>query len=287
MKTTLNRYLAFIAMLLMSMAITNPGICQKKDRVRMKLSYTKDQKGERSIAITLTAGSGKSMHGVQNGTVSLLAVEGDSAVTIATLQTDTLGTAKLYLENGYLLPKSADGISMISGTYDGDDNYNSASNELQISDLNFAISFEERDSIKYLMITANQADAEGNELPVEELDINIGVDRLFSILPVGEVTTDADGWAELELPDDLPGDAAGTLTFVAYVDEHDMFGTVKSAVAKDWGIPVSYEVKPLPRQLFTDEAPFWMIASVFIILIGAWYHFFLSISKLIKLKKAV
>jgi hypothetical protein len=51
-------------------------------------------------------------------------------------------------------------------------------------------------------------------------------------------------------------------------------------------VPVSYEVKPLPRQLFTDEAPFWMIASVFIILIGAWYHFFLSISKLIKLKKA-
>lgn len=286
MKNTINRYLAFMVILLMSLAITHSGTCQKKDRVRMKLAYSKDKNNERSITITLTAGSGKSMHGVKNGTVSLSAIQGDSTMTFASLETDTLGVAKLYIENGYKLPVNEDGISMISGTYVGDESYNEASSEMQISDLNFEITFEERDSIKYLVVTANQSDIEGNKLPVGELEISIGVDRLFSVLPVGQVTTDADGWAELELSQDLPGDAAGNLTFVAYVDEHDIFGTVKSAATKDWGVPVSYEVKPLPRQLFTNEAPFWMIASVFIILIGAWYHFFLSISKLIKLKKA-
>ena len=252
----------------------------------MKLAYTKDKNSDRVISITLTAGSGKSMHGVKNGTVSLLANQGDSTVLLASLQTDTLGTAKLYLEKGYQFPVNGEGVSIISGTYDGDDNYNGASNEMQIKDMHLTIGFDERDTVKFLIIKAIQSDAAGEDYPVEELDINIGVERLFSILPVGKVTTDADGWAELELPTNLPGDASGNLSFVAHVDEHDLYGTVVSTASKDWGIPVSYEVKPLPRQLFTDEAPIWMIASVFIILLGAWYHFFLSISKLIKLKKA-
>jgi len=287
MKNTINRYLAFMLILLLGVAISHPAMCQKKDRVRMKLAYTKDKNNERCITIVLTAGSGKSMHGVQNGAIILSAIQGDSTLTIASLQTDTLGVAKLFIENGYQFPVNEEGISVISGTYDGDENYNEASNEMQIVGLDFEIRFEERDSIRYLVVTANQSDVEGNKLPVEELDINIGLERLFSILPISKVTTDAEGWAELELPIDVPGDASGNLTFVAHVDEHDLFGTVVSTASKDWGVPVSYEVKPLPRQLFTNEAPIWMIASVFIILLGAWYHFFLSISKIIKLKKAV
>jgi hypothetical protein len=90
----------------------------------------------------------------------------------------------------------------------------------------------------------------------------------------------------MEFPDDIPGDSAGMLTIVARVVEHDHFGTATKTKSIDWGVPVSYEVKPLPRQLFTDEAPLWMIIGVFIALVGAWYHFFLSIFKLYNLKRA-
>jgi hypothetical protein len=255
-----------------------------KERVRMKLYYAKNDAGERIFTIALTAGSGKNMHGLKNVEVVLSSILNDSIITLATLETDTLGEIKLYLAEDYVLPSDEDGVSTIMAEYAGDDEYRSADGELTISDLDFEFSFEEIDSVKYLKILATRLDGSGNKLPVEELNINIGVQRLFSILPIDEIETDADGYGELEISNDIPGDAEGLLNFVARIEDHDEFGTVIKKGSSNWGVPVSYEVKPLPRQLFTDEAPLWMIISVFVILLGAWYHFFLSISKLIKLK---
>ena len=258
----------------------------QKERVRMKLYYAKNDAGERMFTIGLTAGSGKNMHGVKNGEVLLTAVLEDSTYVLATLQTDTIGEVKLYLEEDYILPMDEDGNTVIEAVYEGTEEYRSASNDITISDLDLKFSFDVEDSVKYLKIHALRTDAEGNKIPVEELSIYIGIQRLYSVLPLDEVETDEDGIGELEIPDNLPGDAEGVLTFVARIEDHEEFGTVTKKASYSWGLPVSYEVKPLPRQLFTDEAPLWMIASVMVILVGAWYHFFLSISKLIKLKKA-
>lgn len=259
----------------------------KKERVRMKLYYSKSDAGDRMISIGLTAGSGKKMHGVKNAEVLLTSVLNDSTITLATLKTDTLGIVNLYLAQDYKLPMDEDGLSVIEVSYEGNDIYRSASNDIEIFDIDLEFAFEIEDSVKYLSVIANRIDGEGNKIPVEELDILVGVQRLYSVLPIDDVETDEEGIGMLEIPDDLPGDAEGILTFVAKIEDHDEFGTVTKLASQGWGIPVSYEVKPLPRQLFTDEAPLWMIASVFIMLLGAWYHFFLSISKLIKLKKAV
>lgn len=264
----------------------NAKVSAKKERVRMKLYYSKSDAGERLISIALTAGSGKKMHGVKNAEVLLTAVLNDSTYTLARQETDTLGELNLYLASDYKLPMDEDGLSVIEASYDGNDIYRSASNDLEIMDIDLGFTFEVEDSVKYLSVVANRIDKEGNKIPVEELEINVGVQRLYSVLPIDDVETDEKGIGSLEIPDDLPGDAEGMLVFVASIEDHDEFGTVTKSGNQAWGIPVSYEVKPLPRQLFTDEAPLWMIASVFIMLLGAWYHFFLSISKLIKLKKA-
>ncbi len=285
----LYRFILFAVILMGFGLMTTPDSQAKtnaKERVRMKLYYSKNDAGERMFSIALTAGSGKDMHGVKNAEVMLTSVLEDSTYVLATVETDTLGEVKLFLSEDYALPMDEDGISTIEAIYEGNDVYRSASNDIEISDLKLEFSFDVIDSVKYLKVHANRIDGEGNLVPVEELDINIGVQRLFSILPMDEVTTDEDGIGELEITDELPGDAEGTLTFVARLEDHDEFGTVVKSASQAWGAPVSYEVHPLPRQLFTDEAPLWMIASVCIILLGAWYHFFLSISKLVKLKKA-
>lgn len=261
-------------------------VTAKKERVRMKLYYFKTDAGDRIIQIGLTAGSGKNMHGVKNGEVLLTSMLNDSTVTLATLETDTIGEVTLYLAADLRLPMDEDGKSIIAVNYDGNEEYASASGELEISDIELEFSFEIEDSVKYLNVLASRIDSEGNKIPVEGLEINIGVQRLYSVLPIEKVDTDEDGKAMLEISNDLPGDAVGLLTFVARIEDNDEFGNVTKSASHEWGTPVSYEIKPLPRQLYTDEAPIWMIASVCIILLGAWYHFFLSISKLIKLKKA-
>lgn len=258
----------------------------QKDRVRMKLYYFKNENNDRWFSIGLTAGSGRNMHGVKNGEVLLTSVLNDSTIVLATVQTDTVGEVELHLDEAYTLPMNEEGFAVIEANYEGSDQYRSASSDLEIADLEVEFEFNVEDSVKYLNVLARRIDQEGNKLPVEDLDVSIGIQRLYNVLPLDEITTDEDGLAVLEIPNDLPGDAEGNLTFVARIDDSDEFGTVTDKMTYQWGVPVSYEIKPLPRQLFTDEAPLWMIASVCIILLGAWYHFFLSISKLIKLRKA-
>ena len=257
-----------------------------KERVRMKMYYFKTASGDRRIDIGLTAGSGKDMHGVSEGEVVLNAVLNDSTFTLATLTTDTLGEVSLYFAEDYVFPLNEEGKFVLEAVYDGNDVYRSASNDLEIMDLNLNISFEIEDSVKYLRVVATRPDIDGSMVPVEELEILIGVQRLYSVLPIDDMETDEDGMAEMEFPDDIPGNAEGIIEIVTRIDDSDDFGTVAVKSSTDWGVPVSYEVQPLPRQLFTDEAPIWMIASVFVMLLGAWYHFFLSVSKLVKLKKA-
>ena len=283
---TISLTLSIVCVGLITINEVNAKVNAKKERVRMKLYYSKNDGGERMISIGLTAGSGKKMHGVKNGEVLLTSVLNDSIFVLATLETDTLGVVNLYLAQDYKLPMDEDGKSVIEVSYEGNEIYRSASNDIEIFDIDLEFTFEIEDSVKYLSVAANKIDGKGNKIPVEELDIFIGVQRLYSVLPIDDAETDEDGIGMLEIPDDLPGDADGNLIFVAKIEDHDEFGTVTKSGNQAWGIPVSYEVKPLPRQLFTDEAPLWMIASVFIMLLGAWYHFFLSISKLIKLKKS-
>jgi hypothetical protein len=159
------------------------------------------------------------------------------------------------------------------------------SSDIEIKDVFLEMSFDIEDSLKLLTVQALEFDTSGKQVPVEGLDINIGVKRLYSILPIEDIETDENGIGILEFPDDIPGDSIGMITIVAGIDEHDYYGTVTKIASVEWGLPVSYELKRLPRQLFTNEAPLWMIMAVFIALAGAWYHFFLSIYKLNKIKK--
>ncbi len=277
---------SIIPVLLFAFCLISTESSAQKERVRMRMYYFKTPSGDRRVDLGLTAGRGRDMHGVKEGEIVLNAVVNDSTYTLATLTTDSIGEVSLYFAEDYVLPMNEEGKTVLQAEYDGNDTYRSASGDLEIMDLNLDISFDVEDSIKYLRIEATRPDVEGNMVPAEEVDLMIGVQRLYSVLPIDDIETDEDGMAELEFPDDIPGDAEGVITVVIRVDDSDDYGTVEAKASEKWGIPVSYELEPLPRQLFTDEAPLWMIISVFIILAGAWYHFFLSISKLVKLKKA-
>ena len=277
---------SIIPVLLFAFCMISTESTAQKERVRMRMYYFKTQEGDRRLDLGLTAGRGRDMHGVEEGEIVLNAVVNDSTYTLATLTTDSLGEVSLYFADDYVFPMNEEGKTVLEAEYEGNDTYRSASGDLEIMDLNLDISFDVEDSIKYLRIKATRPDVDGSMIPAEEVDVMIGVQRLYSVLPIDDIETDEDGFAELEFPDDIPGDSEGTITIVVRIDDSDDYGTVEVKASEKWGIPVSYELEPLPRQLFTDEAPLWMIISVFIILVGAWYHFFLSISKLVKLKKA-
>jgi hypothetical protein len=275
-----------VGFLLISFVSTSFCQAQSKERTRLRSYFYILPNGDRQISVLLSAGRGKNMQYVGDASIDLEVDLGDSTLYLTELITEADGSANLQIESGYKFPADEEGITTILASYAGNDSLRSASTDMEIKDVFIEMSFDIEDSVKILTVQANEYNTEGELVPVEELDINIGVQRLYSVLSIDEVETDEDGIGILEFPDDIPGDSTGMITIIARVDEHDHFGTVTKSQSVEWGIPVSYELKKLPRQLFTDEAPLWMIIGVFIAIVGAWYHFFLSVFKLYYLKKA-
>lgn len=273
--------------LVLSMSLSDICMAQEKERTRMRSYFFIHPDGDRQISVLLTAGRGRDMTNVANAEITFEIDLGDSTLHITDILTNQDGYADLYVEAGYKFPLNEEGFTTILASFAGNDTLRSSDTDQEIKDVFLDMEFDMEDSVKILTVKARQYDAEGLMIPVEELDIKIGVERLYSILPLDEIETDEDGLATYEFPDDIPGDSAGSITVIARVEEHDQFGTATRKASVDWGIPVSYELREMPRQLFTDEAPLWMIIAVFVVLVGAWYHFFLSIFKLNKMRKVI
>lgn len=256
-----------------------------QERSRIRMNYVKKSSGDKLITLTLYAGRGKDMVFLNDQPIILSAANEDITFVLTELTTNAEGVAQLMIENGYPFPLDEEGFTLIEASYEGNDDYSAASSDMEVKELEFDMEFNIEDSVKMVSIRAFERDSEGNEVPVDGLFMYVGVQRLYSILPVGEIMTSEDGVYSIEFPDDIPGDSTGSFTVVARIDDNEYYGSVEKRAEITWGTPVTYELGPTQRKLWTDEAPLWMIASVFIILAGAWFHFFLSIYKLSKLKK--
>jgi|CXWL01.1.fsa_nt_gi hypothetical protein len=125
----------------------------------------------------------------------------------------------------------------------------------------------------------------GTENPVPETLLGIFVKRSFSTLKVGEGTTDENGEATVEVPNNLPGDAKGNITLLVKLDENELYGNLEASVAQQWGIPVSDKLQELPRALWSAHAPLWMMITFIILIATVWGHYLVIIIQLFRLRK--
>jgi len=125
----------------------------------------------------------------------------------------------------------------------------------------------------------------GTEMPVDSTTLGVYVKRLFSALKLGEATTDENGDATVEIPNGLPGDAKGNLILLARLDENETYGNLEASVIQQWGIPVSDELKELPRALWSSHPPIWMLVTFIILMSAVWGHYLVIIIQLFRLRK--
>jgi len=258
---------------------------QKKERTRLKAYYEKLPNSDKKISLVLTQGSGKQIAGVVNAEIILSTFNLDEEIELTSLHTDTRGEAFLLVEAGYSFPKDEDGYSVVSASYGGNDSLRAAKKEVKFVDLNIDISFDIDDSVKLVLVSAFEIDSIGQRKPIKEVDLNIGVERLYSTLFLEKIETDEDGNSSFEFPNDIPGDSTGTINIVVFVEDHDDYGTITKSATINWGTLVDYSDHLIGRSLFGDEAPLWMIISVFIILTGAWFNFIRAIIRIVKIRK--
>ena len=134
-------------------------------------------------------------------------------------------------------------------------------------------SFFDDESDKRVAIQVFQQD--GSELKaVEELDVLLYVERLFSYLPIGDVfnTTDEKGLVEIHFPSDLPGDSIGNLNLIIRIEDAETIRDTSIYTKVKWGIPVLYDKSEEKRSLWAARAnaPISLIILVNSLLFGVW-----------------
>jgi hypothetical protein len=259
-------------------------ILQKRGRTRMKVYYEKQSNNDRKISLILLQGSGKNMVGVPKAKIRLTTFNLANELELTILTTDENGEATLVIEAGYTLPKDDDGYTVIKAVYSGNEALKGVKKQIKFMDLNIGVAFDIIDSVKQITISTIKLDSLGNKIPVAGIELKVGVERLYSILYLDKIETNTKGLATMEFPNDIPGDSIGNLNLIIRVEEDDDYGTISKSAKIQWGTIVDYSITTSGRCLYGDQAPLWMIIAVSIILTGAWFHFILAISKVVKMR---
>jgi hypothetical protein len=125
----------------------------------------------------------------------------------------------------------------------------------------------------------------GTITPVPGTVLGLYVKRFFYPMKVGEGTTDETGVATIEIPNNLPGDTMGNITFLAKLEENELYGNLEAGVTQRWGIAVSDKLIEQPRALWSEHPPIWMIVTFILLMTVVWGHYFVIIYELIRLRK--
>jgi len=170
-----------------------------------------------------------------------------------------------------------------SSEFTGNDTINGETSEVTVRDMRLEMALTEADSIKTVTLNAFTTEG-GKEIPVSGEAVTVYVPRMFSLLPVGELTLDDAGSATMEFPSDLPGDKEGNLVIIAKIAENATYGNLEKRETIKWGLPIDYSVPVTHRALWTTIAPRWMIYSLSVLLAGVWGHYLFAIISLIRIK---
>jgi hypothetical protein len=247
----------------------------------IKLQYFKNTDDRRFLQTVLTYS--KNRMEIPLPAMEISFYKGSKKELIATGATDNKGIAKLELRSDMKLPVNSDGTWTFSSEYKGNDTVAGGTSEVSVKDVRLEMALTLVDSVKTISINALTLE-NGKDKPVSGEVVKIYVPRMFSVLPIGEVTLDEKGLGTLEFPSDLPGDKEGNLTVIARIEENQTFGNIEKQFIIKWGIPTQYSLPTSHRALWTKTPPLWMIYTLSILLAGVWGHYLFAIISLIRIR---
>lgn len=197
--------------------------------------------------------------------------------------TDPQGKAVFNVKAGSLLTNK-EGKLHFKAVFAGNKQMDPADAEVTIKRARLEITPVKDDSL--LTVKVKLIDiGTGTEMPVPEIVLGIFVKRLFNPLKVGEGTTDENGEAAVEIPNNLPGDSKGNITLMAKLDENETYGNLEASVLQKWGIPVSDKIQNHQRTLWSSDPPIWMLVTFIILMVVVWGHYIVIVFQLLRLRK--
>lgn len=153
-----------------------------------------------------------------------------------------------------------------------------AQQELQMS-----LKFTEEDSIKVCKVYVTSEDS-----VVKDVEVNLFVKRLYSLLPIGDATaTDEEGIATFAFPVDLPVDLNGKLLVIAKIEESENYA--EAEIKEEVNLGVAREIPSIMERSLAgsrEKAPYYLMIVSNLIIIGIWGTLIYVILQVIRMKKA-
>lgn len=261
-------------------------ITSEKIPLTLKLYFYKKADSRKIVTTTLTKELKNKKEPAVDIKVSFY-VKGPSAqVFLEDVYTDFEGKASVEANKN--LPRDEKGMTTILARVQGDSLYEGAENQVSVKEANLILSLSEMDTLRLVIARLTQVEPDGRETPVPEIEVKFYVQRLFGVMPLGEeyaVSTDDNGEASPQFPQGIPGDEQRSLTIVARVEGHELFGNVEAKVDAKWGVPVPIEKDPFPPALWEPQAPIQMIITFSILFGGVWITYSFVFYQLFKIRK--
>ncbi len=148
------------------------------------------------------------------------------------------------------------------------------------------------DGVKNITASVMQLNANNEWVPVPDVEMAIGVKRMNSILPAGDdptYTTDSTGTATAELKkDSLPGDEKGNYVIAAKVEDNDVVGNLRVEETVPWGVRTEIDRSFFKQRTLWStrfRTPYWLLFTVYGIVIGVWGTLLYLVFNLVKIGK--
>jgi hypothetical protein len=272
-----------LSLVILSLLIAIPSALAQDAAITMELMYT--QKSDKVIDLKTTVVDEESTEPIAGLIISYTALVNGQSIALGESATDKTGVSALTLISLDPLRKLGHTFT-ITGTFAGNEKFQSNEVKAKVLDASLTILTEVVDSVPMVRVTLQTWNEKGEVIPVNEGEVKVYVPRMFSLLPVGDITTDEEGNGELKFASDIPGGTNGELTIIVRVEEDKNFNNIETFTDTSWGVPASVQASKLPRALWSPNAPTWMVVTFIVLMTGVWYHYALIIFELIRIRRA-
>jgi hypothetical protein len=255
---------------------------QEAVKTRMSLSYTQMPESKAYLQAKVIGKVDGRFVPIPKIEVSFYNESDEGQSLLGTAATNMKGIATVQIEdvNGLIL--DAEGSLSFSSAYDGNDEYTASDDMITMLKATISYDISENDGVRSINLTALALDDEST--PLADYEVVMSVPRMFSNLKIAEGYTDENGSVEFRVPEGIPGDEEGNLDVKVQVLEAGDYGNLEVNLNEAWGIP-RQKVISANRELWSPNAPIWIVVTFVILMIAVWSHFAIVIWQLYKMSK--
>ncbi len=259
----------------------------EKARVRIGLNYFKIAENNCYLTVKVLTKVDRKYIPVPGVIINLFLNEQIKSGMMGNITTDKEGLGTFILPDKFYSALDSLITLKFMARLNNDPGYQDKITTIEIKDASLVISYDD-DSLKEIKVKLLEKDSTGQGTPVEGADIKFYVQRLFSLLPIGNDNnfTNEQGEVIVDFPTDLPGDAEDNLEVIVKLEDDDDYGNIIVNNILPWGsdqltVKDTFDERSMwsPR----DKTPYYLLIFPNLILLAVWMVIFYLIIQLRKI----